>query len=107
LETARKRGVHHLRLRPSSLHLSYAGEVVVTGLAIDAAQSGTHVEQASAAAREDSVALVRLLYTALTGHWPGANELAGDLPVAAHSETGPVAPSTQQDGVPTDLDQLC
>src|SRR5690625_945254 len=107
LETARKRGVHHLRLRPSTLRLSYAGEVVVTGLAIDAAQAGTYLEQASAAAREDSVDLVRLLYTALTGSWPGQPELAGGLPLAQRTDAAPVAPAARREGIPADLDQLC
>src|SRR5699024_10678700 len=93
IATARKRGVHHLRLRPDALRLSYAAEVVVAGLAIDAAQAGTHLEQASAAAREDSVDLVRLLYTALTGSWPGRPELAGDLPLAERTDAAPVAPA--------------
>lgn len=107
LETARKRGVHHLRLRPGALYLTYAAEAMVTGLAVDAAQAGTHIDDPRAAARADSVALVQLLYTALTGRWPGAREISDDLPAAPESQGLPTAPAELVDDVPADLDQLC
>ena len=35
LEIARRRGVHHLALRPSTLHVTASGGVVITGIAVD------------------------------------------------------------------------
>src|SRR5699024_3513376 len=37
LEVARRRGVHHLRLRPESCFRTPSGQVLITGLAVDAA----------------------------------------------------------------------
>lgn len=107
LESARKRGVHHLRLRPTAIHLTSDADVVVSGLAVDAAQAGTHVADARSAARADALALVQLLYAALTGRWPGDAALAGELPAAAREHGTVVAPTSVADGVPADLDRLC
>ncbi|HLS62397.1 MAG TPA: murein biosynthesis integral membrane protein MurJ [Ruania sp.] len=107
LETARKRGVHHLALGPGSLHLTRDGEVVVTGLAVAAAQSGIEVPDASTAARADAVGLVQLLYTALTGTWPGERELAAGVGLAPRSGSTAQPPAEVAEGVPHDLDTLC
>ena len=40
LEVARRRGVHHLALRPSAVHVTPAGAVVVSGLAVDGELDG-------------------------------------------------------------------
>ena len=55
--------------------------MVVTGLALAAAQSGIEVPDAATAARADAVGLVQLLYTALTGTWPGEEPLAAGVPL--------------------------
>lgn len=107
LETARKRGVHHLALSPRSLHLTSDGTVVVTGLAVAAAQAGTEVPEASTAARSDARGLVQLLYTALTGMWPGHRSLAAGLPLAPRAGQAAQPPSDVAEGVPSDLDTLC
>ncbi|WP_147919230.1 murein biosynthesis integral membrane protein MurJ [Ruania zhangjianzhongii] len=107
LETARKRGVHHLRLSPQSVQLMQDGTVVVTGLAVAAAQAGTELPDARSAARTDAVALVELLYTALTGMWPGDRVLASGLPLAPRSGRAPEPPADVAGGVPHDLDTLC
>ncbi|HIZ36140.1 MAG TPA: murein biosynthesis integral membrane protein MurJ [Candidatus Ruania gallistercoris] len=107
LETARKRGVHHLQLSPQSVQLTSDGTVLVTGLAVAAAQAGTELPDARHAARTDAVHLVQLLYTALTGMWPGDRELAGGLPLAPRSGRAPEPPADVVDGVPHDLDTLC
>lgn len=107
LETARKRGVHHLRLSPQSVQVTREGTVVVTGLAVAAAQAGTELPDARSAARADAVSLVELLYTALTGMWPGHRELASRLPLAPRSGRAPEPPGDVAEDVPHDLDTLC
>ncbi|WP_448630780.1 hypothetical protein [Cellulomonas soli] len=76
LEIARRRGVHHLTLRPSAVHVAPDGRVLVTGLALDGALLGLAGGDARTTSRADAVALVRLLHTALTGRWP----VGGHLP---------------------------
>jgi len=105
LETARRRGVHHLALRPSVLHRTPDGRVVLTGAAIDGILSETTLGDARSTSRADAVGLVSLLYFALTGRWPGA-KLPG-LPAAPHVNGAPVPPSDLVPGVPNDLDTLC
>ncbi|WP_022919138.1 murein biosynthesis integral membrane protein MurJ [Ruania albidiflava] len=107
LETARKRGVHHLALSPRSVHLTHDGQVVVTGLALAAAQSGIEVPDAATAARADAVGLVQLLYTALTGTWPGEEPLAAGVPLAPRSGAAVHPPAEVVEEVPHDLDTLC
>ncbi|CAM3719941.1 murein biosynthesis integral membrane protein MurJ [Occultella aeris] len=106
VEAARKRGVHHLHLRPGSLLVGERG-VVLTGLAVDAAQLGIDGGDARTAARTDSVDLVALLYTALTGTWPGEPARAGGLPLAPRHGGAPVPPGDVVEGIPHDLDTLC
>ena len=105
LETARRRGVHHLALRPSVLRRTADGRVVLTGAAIDGTLTGTTLGDARSTSRADAVGLVALLYFALTGRWPGA-KLPG-LPAAPQVNGAPVPPSDLVPGVPNDLDTLC
>lgn len=111
LEAARRRGVHHLALRPSVLHVNTDGRVQVSGLALDAAQAGITDADARATSRADAVGLVRLLYAALTGTWPAdprLPDLAGSaLPPAPVMGGAPVPPADLVPGVPNDLDTLC
>lgn len=107
LETARRRGVHHLALRPAVLVRTDAGEVRLTGLATDAAQRGIEVRDARAAGRRDAVGLVHLLYAALTGTWPGDPELADGLPLAARHDDLVVPAGDAVESVANDLDTLC
>lgn len=111
LEAARRRGVHHLALRPSVLHVNTDGRVQVSGLALDAAQAGITDADARATSRADAVGLVRLLYAALTGTWPADPRLpavAGSaLPPAPVMGGAPVPPADLVPGVPNDLDTLC
>src|SRR5699024_11468468 len=96
-----------LALGPGSLHLTRDGKVVVTGLAVAAAQSGIEVPDATTAARADAVGLVQLLYTALTGTWPGDGDLAAGVPMAPRSGSTAQPPADVAEGVPPDLDTLC
>jgi serine/threonine protein kinase len=112
LEVARRRGVHHLALRPSVLHVSPDGRVLLGGLALDAALLGDSGGDARSTSRADAVGLVRLLYAALTGLWPAdprAPQTPGGetLPPAPLVNGAPVAPADLVAGVPNDLDTLC
>lgn len=112
LEIARRRGVHHLALRPSVLHVSPDGRVLLGGLALDAALLGDSGGDARSTTRADAVGLVRLLYAALTGLWPAdprAPQTPGGetLPPAPIVDGSPVAPADLVPGVPNDLDTLC
>lgn len=111
LEVARRRGVHHLALRPSVVHVTDDGRIVVSGLGLDAGLLGVVARDAHLTTRADTVGLVRLLYAALTGHWvadPAVPDLAVALRAAPADDEGtPVAPADLVDGVPGDLDTLC
>ncbi|MBO0924381.1 hypothetical protein J1G44_07770 [Cellulomonas sp. zg-ZUI199] len=109
LEVARRRGVHHLALRPSVVHVSADGRVLVSGLAIDAALLGTALTDPRATSRTDTVDLVRLLYTGLTGRWPTDRDHDRDTSVqpAPVLDGRPVPPAEIAAGVPNDLDTLC
>ncbi|UFU03026.1 murein biosynthesis integral membrane protein MurJ [Ruania suaedae] len=107
LELSRKRGVHHLYLRPGALHIGADGAVQLSGLAVDAAQAGIVPTDTRGAARTDAVDLVALLYAALTGCWPGDPDRSGGLPAAPRSGDEPLPPRELADDVPHDLDTLC
>ena len=107
LEVARRRGVHHLALRPSAVAVSDDGRVLVTGTALDAVLLGRPGGDARTTSRTDATDLVRLVYTALTGHWPGPGETADGLPTAPAVEGAPVPPGDLVAGVPGDLNTLC
>lgn len=113
LEAARRRGVHHGALRPSSIRVR-DGVVRVTGLGIDGTVPQTRTPSTGdEASREDSLALVALLYYALTGVLPAAAyptaALDPEAPALAHLAPGdPVVPPRDLvPGVPNDLDTLC
>lgn len=119
LEVARRRGVHHLALRPGSVHVTPDGAVLVTGLAVDGELFGNAHGDAKATSRADTVGLVALLYLALTGRWPAASDApgapgtpeaigaAGATPVAPSVAGAPVPPAELSPAVPADLDTLC
>jgi murein biosynthesis integral membrane protein MurJ len=113
LEVARRRGVHHLALRPSVVHITPDDRVLLTGLAFDGALLGQGLGDARTTTRADTVGLVRLLYATLTGRWPVATQDLipstgyGTLPPAPIANDGPVAPGDLVAGVPADLDTLC
>lgn len=111
LEVARRRGVHHLALRPSCLHVTDDGAVLVSGLGMDGELAGLGLGDARSTTRADTVALVGLLYLALTGRWPApagaAPGVVGDVPTAPVVAGAPVPPADLLPGVPNDLDTLC
>ncbi len=91
LETARRRGVHHLALRPEAVRVD-GHRVVVTGLGLDAGLAGVEAT-GDAAAAADARALVALAYYALTARWAGASL---DVPWIAADAVRPLP--AQQDG---------
>ena len=111
LEVARRRGVHHLALRPSTVHVTSSGGVVLTGIAVDGVLLDLGIGDARTTTRADTVGLVRLLYTALTGRWP-ADPTTGSL-LSSGVQAAPVVqgtavpPADLVAGVPNDLDTLC
>lgn len=108
LEVARRRGVHHLALRPTSLHVTDEGAVLVSGLGMDGELAGTGLGDARSTTRADTVALVGLLYLALTGRWPAPpGAPLGDAAPAPVVAGAPVPPADLVPGVPNDLDTLC
>lgn len=107
LEVARRRGVHHLALRPSALAVADDGRVLVSGLALDATLLNRRVGDARTTSRTDAADLVRLVYTALTGHWPGPLASSDGLPTAPETDGVPVPPGDLVPGVPADLNTLC
>ncbi|HEY0118082.1 MAG TPA: hypothetical protein VGC04_04810 [Cellulomonas sp.] len=107
LEVARRRGVHHLALRPSALAVSDDGRVLVSGLALDATLLAYRGGDARTTSRTDAADLVRVMYAAITGHWPGPLATSGGLPTAPEVDGVPVPPAELVPGVPADLNTLC
>jgi serine/threonine protein kinase len=102
LASAHAAGVAHLCLTPGSLRWTSGGGVKVVGLGIDAALSGTTADDPELA---DTWGLGKLLYAALTAHWPGDGWPA--LPQAPRSPDGrPCSPRQVLAGVPSAVDDI-
>jgi len=108
LETARRRGLHHLRLTPHFILIGSDGAVRLSGVAVAMAIDGPDDQELDAvsASRRDAVCLVAVLYAALTSRWP-LDELVSEVEAAPRVVDGVVAPSEIATGVPDDLDALC
>lgn len=111
LEAARQRGLHHLTLSPRHVLRLADGSIAVTHVAVGGALAGRDDISSAEATKRDAAACVKLLYTALTGEWPGkAEEITGlkGLTVAERRADGQIAtPSEVVDGIPSDLDTMC
>src|SRR5215467_452356 len=101
LSSAHAAGVAHMCLSPGSVRWSQTGEVKVVGLGIDAALSGVEADDPVLA---DTVGLGRLLYAALTAHWPGPDY--PQLPPAPMTGGEPCSPRQVVAGVPMALSDL-
>lgn len=106
MESARRRGLHHLFLNPHSVLRTREGNVKVSGVAVAAAIEQIEEIPAVQASLIDTNDLVCLLYTGLTGRWPG-EELEGLRSARRLADGTLPAPSEIVPGVPGDLDALC
>ncbi|MGP7959304.1 hypothetical protein ACTVCO_00620 [Sanguibacter sp. A247] len=82
LAVAERRGVHHLALRPSAVHLA-PGTVQLEGLGLDGALGDGSLGGSRASLPADAAGLGRLLQFALTG------QRIADVPVPAGALDGP------------------
>jgi serine/threonine protein kinase len=101
LSAAHAAGLAHLCLTPESVRLTHGGGVKVVGLGIDAALAGATSDDP---ALTDTTGLGRLLYSALTGHWPGPDY--PELPPAPMVGGNPRRPRQVRAGVPRTLDDI-
>lgn len=106
LESARRRGLHHLYLNPHSVLRTSDGTVKISGVGVASALEGTDDVTSAEASIIDTADLVSLLYTGLTGRWPG-EDLPGLRPARRLADGSLLAPSEVVGGVPGDLDALC
>lgn len=106
MESARRRGLHHLYLNPHSVLRTRDGSIKVSGVGVTAAIEQTDDIGAREASLIDTADLVSLLYTALTGRWPG-DEIEGLPSARRHADGSLAAVSEVAHGVPGDLDALC
>ena len=101
LAVAHAAGVAHLCLKPDSLRWTAGGGVKVVGLGIDAALSGVTADDPALA---DTRGLGKLLYAALTAHWPGGEWPS--LPPAPETDGHPCSPRQVRAGVPAGIDDV-
>ncbi len=101
LASAHEAGVAHLCLTPGSLRWTPGGGVKIVGLGIDAALADTTSDDPALA---DTRGLGRLLYAAVTAHWPGDGWPG--LPPAPEVDGHPRSPRQVRAGVPAVLDEI-
>ena len=101
LAVAHAAGVAHLCLNPDSLRWTSGGGVKIVGLGIDAALAGVTADDPALA---DTLGLGKLLYAALTAHWPGGEWPS--LPAAPQVDGHPCSPRQVRAGVPTGIDDV-
>jgi len=101
LAAAHQAGLAHLCLGVESLWCGTGGEVMITGLGIDAALTGM---RSADPGREDTGALGRLLYAALTGYWPGPGR--SGLPPAPSSGERVCRPGQLRPGIPAAIETV-
>jgi hypothetical protein len=101
LAVAHAAGVAHLCLNPNSLRWTAGGGVKIAGMGIDAALSGVTADDPALA---DTRGLGKLLYAALTAHWPGGDWPS--LPPAPEIDGHLCSPRQVRAGVPTGIDDV-
>jgi len=101
LAVAHAAGVAHLCLTPDSLRWTSGAGVKIVGLGIDAALSGVTADDPALA---DTLGLGKLLYAALTAHWPGGEWPS--LPPAPEVDGHPCSPRQVRAGVPAGMDDV-
>ncbi|MBW8173030.1 murein biosynthesis integral membrane protein MurJ [Ornithinimicrobium sp. Arc0846-15] len=106
LESARRRGLHHLYLNPYAVLRTGDGSIKVSGVGVAAAIEQAEDVSAIEASQIDTNDLIALLYTGLTGQWPG-EEIEGLTPADPLADNSLRSPSEIAGGIPGDLDALC
>ncbi|GII52213.1 hypothetical protein Pth03_06020 [Planotetraspora thailandica] len=101
LAHAHDEGLTHLNLTPSRLVWTTGSTVKLLGLAVDAAILGLTSDDP---VRDDTLGLGRLLYAAVTGHWPGDGD--SGLPPAPLDYGKLCTPRQVTAGVPGYLDAI-
>jgi eukaryotic-like serine/threonine-protein kinase len=101
LTAAHGTGLAHLGLTPRDLLWTTGGTVKITGLGVTAALSMVGSEHPAAA---DTRGLGRLLYAALTGHWPGPEETS--LPPAPLRGDRHCSPRQVRPELPAAIDEV-
>ena len=101
LAVAHAAGVAHLCLNPNSLRWTAGGGVKIVGIGIDAALAGVTADDPALA---DTDGLGKLLYAALTAHWPGGEWPS--LPPAPEMDGHPCSPRQVRAGVPAGIDDV-
>jgi eukaryotic-like serine/threonine-protein kinase len=99
---AHESGQAHLCLSPRNLVWTNGGTVKITGLGVEAVLRGATSDDPALA---DAEGLGRLLYAAVTGHWPGPGGET-TLPPAPATDGHLCAPRQVLAGVPNALDSV-
>ncbi|WP_433465466.1 protein kinase family protein [Spirillospora sp. CA-128828] len=102
IAAAHAAGLSHLCLTPRDLVWTTGGTVKLLGVATDAVLTDRHSEDAAA---DDVRGLGRMLYAALTAHWPG-DEDGSELPAAPAADGVPHAPRQVQAGISHAIDAI-
>ncbi|WP_067628168.1 protein kinase family protein [Actinomadura latina] len=102
IAAAHSAGLSHLCLTPRDLVWTTGGTVKILGIATDAVLNDRHTEDPAA---EDVRGLGRMLYAALTAHWPGDEDASG-LPAAPAADGVPHAPRQVQAGISHAVDAI-
>ncbi|MBD2894886.1 hypothetical protein amrb99_38150 [Actinomadura sp. RB99] len=102
IAAAHAAGLAHLCLSPRDLVWTTGGTVKLLGVATDAVLGDRYSDDPAA---EDVRGLGRMLYAALTAHWPG-DEAASDLPAAPDADGVPQAPRQVQAGISHAIDAI-
>ena len=113
LTHAASRGLHHGLLGPESVAVTADQEVIVRGIAIDAAIADEPLElgisqlSPAEAKRRDALSLVNILYACLSARWPGDEPRAG-LPASGRKNNRIVSLHSLVDtfGIPADIESF-
>src|SRR5262249_28075751 len=101
LAVAHAAGVAHLCLNPDSLRWTSGRGVKIVGMGAHPAGSGVAGDDP---ALGETIGLGKLLYAALTAHWPGGEWPS--LPPAPEVDGHPASPRQVRAGVPTGIDDV-
>ncbi|MGP4023026.1 AMP-binding protein [Actinomadura sp. 3N407] len=102
IAAAHSAGLSHLCLTPRDLVWTTGGTVKLLGVATDAVLVDRQTDDPAA---EDVRGLGRMLYAALTAHWPGDEDGSG-LPAAPAVDGVPYAPRQVQAGISHAVDAI-